>query len=44
MKLALFGGLYSNYLSLEAAISEVNARGADAVYCLGDLGGFGPHA
>ena len=43
MKLALFGGLYSNYLSLEAAISEVNARGADAVYCLGDLGGFGPH-
>jgi len=38
MKLVLFGGLYSNYLALEAAISDATARGVDAMYCLGDLG------
>jgi predicted phosphodiesterase len=43
MKLALFGGLYSNYLALEAAIGDAAARGVDAMYCLGDLGAFGPH-
>ena len=43
MRLALFGGLYSNYLALEAALRDVRARGADAIYCLGDLGAFGPH-
>ncbi len=43
MKLALFGGLYSNYLALEAAIADARQRGVDAMYCLGDLGAFGPH-
>jgi len=43
MKLALFGGLYSNYLALEAAIADARKRGVDAMYCLGDLGAFGPH-
>lgn len=43
MKLALFGGLYSNYLALEAAIQDAHARNVDAIYCLGDLGAFGPH-
>jgi predicted phosphodiesterase len=42
-RIALFGGLYSNYLALQSALSEVRHRGADAVYCLGDLGAFGPH-
>jgi predicted phosphodiesterase len=40
---ALFGGVYSNHLALEAAIADALARGAEAMYCLGDLGGFGPH-
>jgi predicted phosphodiesterase len=40
---ALFGGIYSNYLALEAAIADARRRGADAIYCLGDLGAFGPH-
>ena len=40
---ALFGGLYSNYLALAAAIAEAKRRGAEAMYCLGDLGAFGPH-
>lgn len=42
MKLALFGGLYSNYLALERAIADATARGVDAMYCLGDVGAFGP--
>ncbi|REJ94793.1 MAG: metallophosphoesterase [Planctomycetota bacterium] len=42
-RLACFGGIYSNYLALEAALADVRRRGVDAVYCLGDLGAFGPH-
>jgi predicted phosphodiesterase len=42
-RLAVFGGVYSNYLALDAALRDVRRRGADAVYCLGDLGAFGPH-
>jgi predicted phosphodiesterase len=42
-RIALFGGIYSNYLALEAAIADVRRRGVDAIYCLGDLGAFGPH-
>ena len=40
-RIALFGGLYSNYLALEAAIADARGRGVDAIYCLGDLGAFG---
>src|SRR3990172_711327 len=43
MRLAFFGGIYSNYLALEMAIADAQARGAEAIYCLGDLGAFGPH-
>jgi hypothetical protein len=42
-RIACFGGLYSNYLALEAAIGDARRRGAEAMYCLGDLGAFGPH-
>jgi predicted phosphodiesterase len=42
-RIALFGGLYSNYLALEAALRTVRLRGVDAIYCLGDMGAFGPH-
>ncbi len=43
MKIALFGGLYSNYPALESAIADASLRGVDSMYCLGDLGAFGPH-
>ena len=43
MRAAFFGGVYSNHLALGAAILDARRRGADAVYCLGDVGGFGPH-
>ncbi len=42
-RIACFGGIYSNYLALEAALLHARGRGVDGVYCLGDLGAFGPH-
>ena len=42
-RIAVFGGVYSNYLALGAALRDAHARGAHALYCLGDLGAFGPH-
>jgi len=41
--IACFGGIYSNYLALDAAIADARARGAGSLYCLGDFGAFGPH-
>lgn len=43
MKIGFFGGIYNNYLALEAAIVDATVRGAEQLYCLGDLGAFGPH-
>jgi predicted phosphodiesterase len=43
MRIACFGGIYSNYLALEQAICHARRRGVDAMYCLGDIGAFGPH-
>jgi diadenosine tetraphosphatase ApaH/serine/threonine PP2A family protein phosphatase len=43
MPIAIFGGIYSNYLALEAALRDAHRRGIDIFYCLGDLGAFGPH-
>jgi len=42
-RIAVFGGIYSNYLALEAALADCRRRGIDAIYCLGDLGAFGPY-
>ncbi|MBY0528325.1 MAG: metallophosphatase family protein [Gemmataceae bacterium] len=42
-RIAVFGGIYNNYLALDAAIQDARQRGVDALYCLGDLGAFGPH-
>jgi predicted phosphodiesterase len=42
-RIAVFGGIYSNHLALAAALRDLKRRGVDAVYCLGDLGAFGPH-
>jgi predicted phosphodiesterase len=42
-RIAVFGGIYSNYLALQAAILGARRRGVDAIYCLGDLGAFGPY-
>jgi predicted phosphodiesterase len=42
-RIAVFGGVYNNYLAVEAALRDAHSRGVDAFYCLGDLGAFGPH-
>ena len=41
--IALFGGVYSNHLALEALLEDARRRAITEVYCLGDLGAFGPH-
>jgi predicted phosphodiesterase len=42
-RIAIFGGVYSNYLALDVALRDARTRGVEACYCLGDLGAFGPH-
>ncbi len=42
-KIIVFGGVYSNSFALHALLDEAQSRRPDAVYCLGDLGGFGPN-
>lgn len=42
-RLAAFGGVYSNHLALGAVLDDIARRGADLTWCVGDLGGFGPH-
>jgi predicted phosphodiesterase len=41
-RIALFGGVYCNYLALEALLDDAAKRGVQGLYCLGDLGAFGP--
>jgi len=43
MRLAFFGGIYSNSYALLAAIDDARGRGAERLFCLGDLGAFGPY-
>jgi predicted phosphodiesterase len=42
-RLACFGGVYSNHLALRATLEDLARLGVDRAWCLGDLGGFGPH-
>ncbi len=41
-RVVLFGGVYNNHLALERLLEESRRLGAEAVFCLGDMGGFGP--
>lgn len=42
-RVAVFGGAYNNHLSLRATLEDARRRGAEAIWFLGDAGGFGPH-
>lgn len=42
-RVVVFGGVYSNYLALERLLSECRRLDVETVFCLGDMGGFGPH-
>jgi predicted phosphodiesterase len=41
-KIGVFGGVYSNHRALEALLEEARRLRLEALFCLGDLGGFGP--
>ncbi|MGI8802718.1 MAG: radical SAM protein [Solirubrobacteraceae bacterium] len=41
MRIAVCGGVYANPYALRAFLDDAARRGADRLYCLGDLGGFG---
>jgi len=43
LRLAAFGGVYSNHLALAAVLRDAAGWGAARTCCLGDVGGFGPH-
>lgn len=43
LRLGFFGGVYNNHLSLRQTLARFDELGVDEVYCLGDIGGFGPH-
>lgn len=42
-RVAFFGGIYSNYLALDAALRMARSMRAEAIFALGDYGAFGPH-
>src|SRR5438067_67920 len=42
-RIAVFGGVYSNHIALNALLNDVQRRGINRIYCLGDLGAFGPN-
>lgn len=41
-RVVVFGGVYNNHFALEAVLRAAHEHQAEAAYCLGDLGGFGP--
>ncbi len=41
MRLAVVSDIHSNLQALEAVFGEIEARGVDGVYCLGDVVGYG---
>lgn len=43
MKIALISDIHANLEALDRVIKSVETHGADAIYCLGDIVGYGPH-
>ncbi len=41
MKIAVISDIHSNLEALTAALAEIRKRGVDAIYCLGDVVGYG---
>ncbi|MFZ5596031.1 MAG: metallophosphoesterase family protein [Bacillota bacterium] len=42
MKIAVFADVHGNLYSLEAVLKDIESKGIDRVYCVGDLVGYGP--
>ena len=43
MRIAVIGDIHANLPALRAVIDDVARIGADAIYCVGDVVGRGPH-
>ena len=44
MKIAVLSDIHSNFEALTAVLAEIERRGADVVFCLGDIVGYGAEA
>ena len=44
MKIAVLSDIHSNLEALNAVLAEIEARGVEAIYCLGDIVGYGAEA
>jgi predicted phosphodiesterase len=42
-RIGVFGGVYNNHRALKKTIRTFHDLGVDELYCLGDLGAFGPN-
>src|SRR2546427_11458474 len=42
-RLAVLGGVYTTPLAWRAVTADIPRRDIEHAWCLGDLGGFGPH-
>lgn len=42
MNIGLISDVHANVIALEAVLRALETRGVDAIYCLGDLVGYGP--
>ncbi|MBN2022840.1 MAG: metallophosphoesterase family protein [Pirellulales bacterium] len=43
MKTAIISDIHSNLASLSAVLADIRQQGADRVFCLGDIVGYGPN-
>ncbi|NTV53659.1 MAG: metallophosphoesterase, partial [Candidatus Firestonebacteria bacterium] len=41
MRMAVISDIHGNLEALQAVLADIRATGADAVYCLGDVVGYG---
>jgi predicted phosphodiesterase len=41
MRIAIFSDIHGNRQALEAVLADITTQQVDAVYCLGDLVGYG---
>jgi predicted phosphodiesterase len=42
MKIAIISDIHSNLVALDAVLEDIAEQGADLIYCLGDVVGYGP--
>ncbi len=42
-RIGVFGGVYSNHHALRTVLADAASQGVEKLFCLGDIGGFGPH-